>query len=87
MCYGLTEQRLRMLAAVCRRGSVVYSGRFGRTARILEKMQFVTVEYSVVWICKAQRHSVVMAPRCRWTVRPTTRGLSAFRRLTNPTIV
>lgn len=82
--YGLTEPRIRMLDAVCRQGSVVYSGRFGRTARILEAMQFVTVEYSVVWVSRKRRNRAVMTPRCRWTVRPTVQGFAFFRRLTKP---
>jgi hypothetical protein len=71
-----------MLEAVCRHGSVVYSGRFGKTARILEDMRLVTVDYSVVWVPQKRRYSVVMSPRCRWTVRPTALGLAMFHRLT-----
>jgi hypothetical protein len=80
--YVLTEPRIRVLEAVCRHGSVVYSGRFGKTARILEEMRLVTVEYSVVWIRQKRRYSVDTVPRCRWTVQPTVLGLAMFHRLT-----
>jgi hypothetical protein len=82
--YVLTEPRIRMLEAVCRHGSVVYSGRFGKTARILEDMRFVTVDYSVVWVPQKRRYSVVMSPRCRWTVRPTKLGFAVVQCLTMP---
>jgi hypothetical protein len=80
--YVLTEPRIRMLEAVCRHGSVVYGGRFGKTARILEGMRLVTVEYSVVWVRQKRPYSVDTVPRCRWTVRPTALGLAMFHRLT-----
>jgi hypothetical protein len=87
VCYGLTEPRIRMLEAVCRQGSVIYSGRFGRTARILEEMRFVTVQYSVVWLSQQRRNSTAMTPRCRWTVRPTVRGFAMFHRLSKSAVL
>jgi hypothetical protein len=59
VCYELNEARIRMLKAACSQGSVVCGGRSGRTARILEGMGFVTVEYQVVWVLREQRYSIV----------------------------
>ena len=81
MCYQLNEARTSMLTAACREGSIVCGGRHGRTARKLEEMGLVSVEFEIVWVRQQRRYSVGTAPRCRWTVQPTKRGVDMFRRL------
>jgi hypothetical protein len=52
-----------MLEAVCAKGGITCSGRNGgRTARILEHMGYVTVEYYVVWVRRQRWYSVDTVP-------------------------
>jgi hypothetical protein len=75
----LNEPQIRMLEAVCTKGCITCSGRSGgRTARILEHMGYVTVEYYVVWVRRQRRYSVDTVPRCRWKLRPTSAGYESL---------
>jgi hypothetical protein len=75
----LNEPQIRMLEAVCAKGGITCSGRNGgRTARILEHMGYVTVEYYVVWVRRQRRYSVDTVPRCRWNLRPTSAGFESL---------
>jgi hypothetical protein len=81
VCYELNEARTSMLTVVCRQGAIVCGRRHGRTARRLEEMGLVSVEFEIVWVRQQRLHSVDTAPRCRWTMRPTKHGVDMFRRL------